>query len=535
MNYQSLLNPLTRISTSLLQQGRFLLLALAMLGLSCRIQQSSVTLAPTVSSTAQQAPREMVLLQVNDVYEIAALEGGKVGGMPRVAQLRKELLNENPHTFTVLAGDFLSPSVIGTVKLDGERIRGAHMIDVMNATGIDFVTFGNHEFDISESDLQKRLNESDFEWISSNVLHKTKTGTEAFYKLDEGDKFTFPQHQIVYLRDTYDGKSLRVGIIAVTLPFNKVPYVEYLDFIEAAKNSYEKIKPDCDFVVAITHLEIYQDRELAKAIPGLSLIMGGHDHENMFEEVAGVPIAKADANAKSAYIHRISFTAGDEKASVKSELKLLNETVSEDPSVAEVVRNWEQKAYRAFQEQGFDLNSPVASLKEPLDGLESHIRDAPTNLGIAIATAMYVAAEDADLAILNSGSVRIDDYLSGNITEFDIIRTLPFGGKIVKADMKGALVKRILEAGLLNKGTGGFLQTAQVTQNSDQKWEIGGKVLDPEARYRVAIPEFLMMGREANLEFLVKDHPQVMAVWEPGTADILRDIRLVLVEYLKKL
>jgi len=32
----------------------------------------------------------------------------------------------------------------------------------MNAAGMDLVVFGNHEFDIKESELQLRLNESTF-------------------------------------------------------------------------------------------------------------------------------------------------------------------------------------------------------------------------------------------------------------------------------------------------------------------------------------------------------------------------------------
>jgi len=68
---------------------------------------------------------DLVLLQINDVYEIAPLEGGKTGGMARVATLKKQLLKENPNTLTILSGDFLNPSVIGTIKYQGEKIKGA--------------------------------------------------------------------------------------------------------------------------------------------------------------------------------------------------------------------------------------------------------------------------------------------------------------------------------------------------------------------------------------------------------------------------
>lgn len=104
---------------------------------------------------------EFIILQTNDVYEISPLEGGTVGGMARVAQIKKELLAENPNTMAVMAGDFLNPSVIGTLKYEGERIRGKQMVETMNVAGIDLVTFGNHEFDLDENDLLQRIEESD--------------------------------------------------------------------------------------------------------------------------------------------------------------------------------------------------------------------------------------------------------------------------------------------------------------------------------------------------------------------------------------
>jgi len=60
---------------------------------------------------------KFTFLQLNDVYEIGALEGGEVGGMDRVETLHKQLLKENPNTFLFMAGDFLNPSLVGNIKL----------------------------------------------------------------------------------------------------------------------------------------------------------------------------------------------------------------------------------------------------------------------------------------------------------------------------------------------------------------------------------------------------------------------------------
>jgi 2',3'-cyclic-nucleotide 2'-phosphodiesterase (5'-nucleotidase family) len=101
---------------------------------------------------------DFTFLQINDVYEIAPIQGGEFGGMARVETVHKELIKENKNTMLFLAGDFLNPSLLGTLKVDGERVRGKQMIEVLNMMHTDLVAFGNHEFDVSKKYLKKRLN-----------------------------------------------------------------------------------------------------------------------------------------------------------------------------------------------------------------------------------------------------------------------------------------------------------------------------------------------------------------------------------------
>ena len=119
---------------------------------------------------------------INDVYEIAPLAGGKEGGVARVASLKKQYLQKNRNTFLVLAGDFLSPSVYNSLQYNGKAIRGKQMIESLNAAGLDLATFGNHEFDIRESELLERINESKFGWTSANTFHKSNDSILPFKK-----------------------------------------------------------------------------------------------------------------------------------------------------------------------------------------------------------------------------------------------------------------------------------------------------------------------------------------------------------------
>ena len=185
------------------------------------------------TATRDNGKINVTFVLINDVYEIAPLAGGKEGGMARVATLTKQYRRANPNTFLVVAGDFVSPSVYNSLQYEGKRVRGRQMIEAMNSAGVDLAVFGNHEFDINEAELQDRINESAFQWVSSNVFHKTKDGVVPFQKASSPSS-PFPRYWIKTMTDG-DGTVAKIGFIGITLPFNKADYVSYTDPLTAAR------------------------------------------------------------------------------------------------------------------------------------------------------------------------------------------------------------------------------------------------------------------------------------------------------------
>ena len=377
---------------------------------------------------------DFTFLQINDVYEIAPIQGGEFGGMARVETVHQDLLKENKNTLLVLAGDFLNPSLLGTVKYNGERIRGKQMIETMNAMNFDLVAFGNHEFDLSANDLQKRLDESNFDWITSNVLQVKDGKTTPF----TNKKNTINETFIKEFTDA-DGTTVSVGFISVCIPSNPKSYVKYKDVIEEAKRSYNDLKDKVDVVFGLTHLKITDDKKIAELLPEIPLIMGGHEHTNMMVPVGNSFVAKADANAKTAYIHRISFDKKTKKSSIKSELKEINNSIVANERVGAVVNKWQSILNKKIKEIIENPDEVILNAKIPLDGRNKPIRSKQTNLGEIITKSMSFAFDDkVDCALVNGGSIRIDDALEGNITAVDIFRVLPFGGGVQKIKLKGS-------------------------------------------------------------------------------------------------
>jgi 5'-nucleotidase len=466
---------------------------------------------------AQSPARAVVTIaHLNDVYEIGPVEGGKFGGLARVATVVSQLKRTSAPLLVTLGGDFVSPSAIGTARVDGAALAGKQMVDVLNATGLDWATLGNHEFDIPEAVFNARMAESKFKIVVSNV-------TDA-----RGQQFanTVP-YAIVPIRA--GGRTIRIGLIGIVIDANKKPWVVYQPPVESAKKAVAQLAGKVDAIVALTHLALAGDAELAAAVPEIDLILGGHEHENWQLRRGGhfTPIIKADANVRSLAIVSMTFGAKGTRPVMSARLQVIDDHIKALPAVDALVKKWTTAAFDAFRRDGFAPEAPVATLTEPLDGREAVVRNRPGRLTQIIANAMRDEAK-AEIGIFNGGSVRIDDVLpAGPVTEYDIIRVLPFGGNVVRVSFDGALVAKVLDQGLGNQGTGGYLHTSDGVTRTSAGWIINGAPLDPAKRYTVGISDFLMTGGETNLAYLTRTNPGVHDVTD------LSDVRRAVINELK--
>jgi len=139
--------------------------------------------------------------------------------------------------------------------------------------------------------------------------------------------------------------------------------------------------------------------------------------------------------------------------------------------------------------------------------------------------------DQVDAALVNGGSIRIDDQLRGNITPIDIFRVLPYGGDIVKVAIKGRLLKRVLDYGQLAAGTGAYLHRHNVTLQ-EKDWFVGGEKINPNKTYTVAFSDYLLKG--FDIPFLSDKNKEVLSVYHPKETELAFDIRKAVVVYLKQ-
>src|SRR3954471_23676314 len=271
------------------------------------------------------------------------------------------------------------------------------MIAVLNLVGVDWATYGNHEFDIPEAALRARLAESSFKMVSSNV-------TDA-----SGALFPNTVRSAVVPIKT-PGGTVRVGLIGLTIDSNRQPWVRYTEPIAAAKKAIDELHGRYDVLVALTHLSLAGDQQLAEQVPDIDIILGGHEHENWVVERGEhfTPIIKADANVRTVAIVTVRVPGHGMRPTASARIQRVDDRMKEGPKTAAEVKKWVDLGFAAFIKDGFDPTNVVARIDIPLLGREAAVRNGSTDLTVLITDAMRKETA-ADLALFNSGSIRIDD------------------------------------------------------------------------------------------------------------------------------
>jgi 5'-nucleotidase len=443
----------------------------------------ALMLAAIVTLAAQQKPDctvRVTLLQVNDVYQFAPVDLGARGGIARVLTLRKEIEKQSPHTLFLLSGDTISPSV------ESITYKGAQMIDAWNAAGLDYSTFGNHEFDFGPDVLRERMKESRFKWVAANVIDK-KTGQP------------FGGAPAFVVRE-FEG--VKVGIFGLTLEETKVtsrpgPDVEFLNPCETARKIVSEIHArGAKTVIALTHLSMSEDKQVARCAD-VDVIIGGHEHTLLESASGGAPIFKMTSDARE--LGQIDLNISKNTGAVESiDWKVIPVTAEtkEDPTFASI--------YRKYGGLLKVLAVVVGRTAVDLDARSAVNRTQETNIGDFIADS-FRASTGADVGLMNGGSIRADEIIHpGPLTERSVLSMLPFKNKVVKLELTGATLRQALEHGVARSAEdaepGRFPQVSGIRFTFDARRPSGSRIvnltvngapLDEKRKYTLAASDYI--------------------------------------------
>ncbi len=477
----------------------------------------ATALAACATPPAERPPLKLTILHTNDhhgrFWTNAEGEYGMAARKTLIDRVRAEVQAAGGHTLLLDGGD-VNTGVPESDLQDAEPdFKG------MSLLGYDAMAVGNHEFDRPPSVLALQRSWATFPLLSANI-----------YK---GGQRMFPSHSI------FERGGYRIAVMGLTtndtakmvLPANIVG-IEFRKPADEAAKLVPQLRAQADMVIAATHMGHFTDGksgvnapgdvEMARAVPGLDLIVGGHSQNpvcmlmlNVRNEAykPGQPCAPdrqngawiVQAHEWGKFVGRADFELRNGSVQlIRYQLLPVNlwlrgpgtdktlaaERLPEDPAVRAFLQ--------PFQDKGqLSLGVQVGRADEVLDGDRSRVRRQPTNLGNLIARAM-MERTGADLGLMNSGGIR-DSLPAGVLTYRDLLKVQPFGNTVSVVTLSGAeLLEYLRFAARMTAGAGAFPQTAGVKLRINgtvlESAQIGGRDIDPAGRYRLAINNFTASG-----------------------------------------
>ena len=501
---------------------------LSLLLVLCLILSLSCT--AFAADEAKPLTGKTVILHSNDVH-------GAIDLYAAMASLKADYEAQGAEVILADAGDYSQGTVYVSVH------KGADAVAMMNATGYDVATIGNHEFDYGYAQLAENMKAAKFKVLCADVL-----GADG--------KTIFDANTII------EKGGVKIGFFGLETPEAQTKanpkLIEGLKFL-AGKDGKElyacadaQVKAlkeqGADLIVCLSHLGIdgssepYTSYDLAKNVKGIDFIIDGHSHS----VITAGPNGEAIQSTGTAFANIGVITidnatkkiVGNELKGIWHKEKVEGKDVTvvdyktRDEKVAAAAKAIIDPIDKAYGEKFAVSKVTLNGAKAP-DGN----RDSETNLGDLITDAMlWKIRSDATIkvpvenvvAITNGGGIRAT-VKAGDITKKDINTVLPFGNTLAVVYVTGAELLEALEASTFctPESLGGFPQAAglQFALKTYEKYDanpdpypkstyygpksiqrvtidnVNGKAFDPTATYAVVTNNFVAGGGDTYYAF----------------------------------
>ena len=475
------------------------------------------------------ADYELNILHINDLHSrieainkydstCSAEENSKnecFGGIARVKTAidtrRGELKDAN--VLVLDAGDQFQGSLFYSMFKSGP------VADFMNGIGFDAMAIGNHEFDDGPEELLKFIDASDFPIISGNTI--AAEGSPVAGKFEP------------YIVKEMGGQKVAVVSVLATdtdetsSPGDKIRFEDEIEYLKKAVADLQG--QGINKIVLLSHVGYVRDKEIAAAVDGIDVIVGGHSHTllsstdekaegpypTLVKNPAGTDVPIVTAYAYSKYLGDLKVVFDDSGVvkSAEGAPKLLDSSVVADAGFAAKVE---------------ELGKPLEELKQKVVGASEDVivgdrnvcRVEECSMGNLVADAQLDRVKDQGItiSIANSGGLRasID---AGDVTMGEVLTVLPFQNTIATFQLKGSDLRAALENGVgqIEEVAGRFPQVAGMKYSFDTSKPAGSRItevqvkegaafvaLDPEKNYGVVTNNYVRGGGDGYGVFAEK-------------------------------
>jgi 5'-nucleotidase/UDP-sugar diphosphatase len=469
-------------------------------------------------STLASAQR-IILLHTNDHHGhfMASLDGdfGMAAQATLIKEIREEAKKSGAHVLLISAGD------VNTGPPESNLFHAQPDFEAMNLLGYEAMTPGNHEFDRPFSVLKKQEGIANFPFLSENIV-------------DENGKNVFTP----YIVKEYEGK--KIAIVGFTTPDTpkitpraNTAGLTFRDPTTGPNALVQRLKQENNMVIGLSHLGYFEneshgvnaagDETLAKKVPELDVIVGGHTHTELSKPVKIGNTFIVQAKESGNFVGRMDIDLSSGKPVIDKYELIPVKGYTQDPEVVALLR-----PYLNEGEKKFDL--VVGKAEAGFSGPRADIVKVEHPAGNFVAEAQRQAA-GADITVVRGKSMRMG-IPEGDIKLRHLLSLNPLGHVVVTAEFNGAEVWRFIQAakdGMMVSGNRPYFSKGlkiEIADDKITKISFNGMEIpnSPTGKYKISTTDAIA---EMVDEFsFVKDHPTYKSTG-------IEDVR-AMESYLKK-
>ncbi len=391
-----------------------------------------------------------------------------IGGIERIATLVAMRRRARDAEGPVLVLDIGDASV-GT-PFGGAFQKTGTELQCLAMAGYDATTFGNHDFDFGPGALANAVAAAATAGRVPAILAANTNFDAADASLDPLKALaaagTIRSHMVLERGGIKFGLFGMMGPDSIVWTINPGALI-FPSPIATAREMVQRLRAEgAEVIICLSHGGVREpatgpitegdDVNLARAVPGIDVIVGGHTHTFMRTPVIvnGTPIVQAGCYGQ-AVGELVIRMEGRERTVVSYELHPVDDTIQGDPELIKEMKGFAAETSRiVFAPRGLAMDEPIAVIDRDWPNTFFNL-DASRALG-NVATDAIRYATGADIALNAAGMVRagLTKGTSGVQTAYDMFLIAPLGigvedqsagGSLVRAYVTGREIKNCLE------------------------------------------------------------------------------------------
>ena len=470
----------------------------------------------------QQEPVKLLILHTNDLHaqyvprtafwvegEVKPLIGG-FGALDAYISRERE---KGLPTLLMDAGDLMTGTPLS--DLIDEGVKGGALLKMMDDMGYDVMTLGNHEFDNGQENVSKFHELVSFPIVNANLLKNGEIITPSSYTI-------------------LDIAGIKVGVVGLMTKYfyevvlkSRIEGLELIGLPEAARSIVQEIDPLTDLIILLTHAGVDEDKELAREVPGIDIIIGGHRHTQLEQPVIENGVIIVQTGSRTSNLGRLEIVVqGDTVSWYEGGLiPLFVDSITIAPNLAIKINDFENYIQKMY-------GDTLATL---LTDFETSSR-RESNVGSWVAF-IIKNATNSDFAIMNSGGIR-KSVGAGPLTKLDIKEMLPFDNTLVTFEVTGEELLNLIKFNTeVSRKTGNEeLQLSGLSYKyriSGDKSEllgawIDGKEIVPDATYKGGTIDFVLFSQsETYFGFTPKNGVDSNILLSAATIEFLSKHKII--------